>query len=167
MKLTFSSNYKMLGRRLNHIQTEMTTLPEKLAKEVSHVFYEAVTSNLETQGRGSGIPLSTATKHIYDIDGEPNGDALKNTIEIKVISSGNKWVGVVGIPAGEPTMIAHVQDMGATIPVSDAMRGFLAHRGIYLKAETSHIHVPGRRFWRMARNTTKIFIRKKLKNVLH
>lgn len=143
--------------------------PEKLAKESAQHFYDGLVKNLQEQGRGGELPdLSDATKQIYEIDGEPDGSGLTDHIQVSVSKKGKTWVGTVSIPSGKPSLIAAVQESGATIPVSDRMRGFLAIRGIYLRNTTNYIYVPGRRFWSKAKADTKRFTRRRLRrNVLH
>jgi hypothetical protein len=62
--------------------------------------------------------------------------------------STKRYVATLGIPDGKPTIVAKVQNDGATIQVTDKMRGYLsAALGIHLNASTTHIVVPGRYFW--------------------
>jgi len=110
---------------------------------------QRVRSHLDTQGRGGAAPpLSDMTRHIYSVDGEPDGSGIVNHLTLEFRQSGDRFIAVLGIPDGKPSMIAKVQDRGATIPVSDRMRGFLsAAYGIHLRKETTHINIPGRHFW--------------------
>jgi hypothetical protein len=111
--------------------------------------------NLETQGRGGqGPELSDLTKRIYDQVGEPDGSGIRNHLEVSYKKLGSRQTAVLGLPQGKPSIVARVQNEGATIPVTDSMRGYLsAALGIHLKASTTHIVVPGRKFWDLAYKT--------------
>lgn len=68
-------------------------------------------------------------------------------------------VGVLSKSGGELIKIAAVQEFGATIPVTDKMRGFFAYRfGINLKASTTEIKIPERSYIRSSfdDNETKL-----------
>jgi hypothetical protein len=169
VKMKFRSDYRRLDRRVNQVRSHLRNInPEKSASESAHYFHARLIENLETQGRGGESPdLSTATRQIYKLDGEPDGSGIRNHIQVSVSKRGKAWVGSVNIPPGKPTLVAAVQESGATIPVTEKMRGFLALRGIYLKSSTNYIYVPGRRFWSKAKTDTKRFTRGRLrKNVL-
>lgn len=76
---------------------------------------------------------------------------LSDKIELEIHRTPHGIRTVIGVPAGEPTTIAYVQEYGAAIPVTQGMRGYIAHTwGIYLKQSTSHIYVPGKQFWSKA-----------------
>lgn len=168
-KIKFKSDYRRLDNRVNQMRSHFRKVdPEKSAKESAHYFYNKLIENLESQGRGGEPPdLSTATRQIYQVDGEPDGSGIRNHIVVSVNKRGKSWVGSVMIPPGKPTLVAAVQESGATIPVTERMRGFLALRGIYLKSSTNYIYVPGRKFWSKAKTDTKRFTRGKLRrNVL-
>ena len=73
---------------------------------------------------------------------------LSDKIEVNVTNTSQGVKVVIGVPEGEPTTIAYVQEHGAAIPVTPKMRGYIAYTwGIYLKQSTTHIHVPGKQFW--------------------
>lgn len=170
VKIKFRSDYRRLERRVDQVRSHLRNIdPEKSARESANYFYNKLIENLESQGRGGEPPdLSTATRQIYKVDGEPDGSGIRNHIQVSVSKRGKSWVGTVNIPPGKPTLVAAVQESGATIPVTDKMRGFLASRGIYLKSSTNYIYVPGRKFWSKARTDTKRFTRGRLrKSVLH
>jgi len=128
--------------RINAKGAQWTILSAKRLDEI-------IRQHLARQGRGGyPPPLSDMTKRIYQVAGEPDGSGIHNTLEQYFRQEGNGFIAGVGIPEGKQTMIAKVQDEGAVIPVTQKMRGFMAANfGIYLRAETSHIIVPGRNFW--------------------
>lgn len=51
-----------------------------------------------------------------------------------------------GIPAGPLARIARVQEEGATIEVTPAMRAYLHAEGLHLRADTTHVVIPARPF---------------------
>lgn len=137
--------------RLEQLAQNATTSGERWVKQLAHRMHDRAILNLGTQGRGRlPPPLSEATKKIYAQDGPPDGSGIRDHITITYHHSGSKFVAIVGIPEGQPSLIARVQERGATIPVSPQMRGWLAHRGIFLKESTTHINIPGRHFWEQA-----------------
>lgn len=68
--------------------------------------------------------------------------ALKNTTSKEIRA------GFFGDKDAELPMIASVQEFGAKIPVSDAMRKFFAANGYPLKADTQFFIIPERAFLR-------------------
>lgn len=57
----------------------------------------------------------------------------------------------VGLQADEDSkilMIAHVNEFGFQIKVTDKMRGYLGATGLHLKPETTHINIPERSYIR-------------------
>lgn len=125
---------------------------ERIVRKTGAEVDRYIQDHLSHQGRGGAPPpLSSATLNIYGVDGEPDGSGLRNHIKLTYHKTATGTIAVIGIPEGKPTVIAHVQNSGAVIPVTPKMRGFLAAAyGIYLKAETQHIHIPGRHFWDQA-----------------
>jgi len=144
-----SSSYGQLLAKLKHARARVNAKGAQWTILSAKRLDEIIRQHLAGQGRGgSPPPLSDMTKHIYQIAGEPDGSGIHNTLEQYSRQEGNTFIAGVGIPEGEQTMIAKVQDEGAVIPVTDKMRGFLAANfGIYLRVETSHIIIPGRNFW--------------------
>jgi hypothetical protein len=104
------------------------------------------------------------TRHIYKIDGEPDGSGIANHLVLEPLhQTGNHYTAVLGVPEGKPTMLMIVQDQGATVPVSDKMRGFLAAQyGIFLKSSTIAIIIPGRGVWQDSWHESKIHIQTQL-----
>jgi hypothetical protein len=84
---------------------------------------------------------------MYSQYGEPDGSGILNHIEFDSKTNSKGAIAWMGIPSGKPTVVAIVQDRGATITVTPKMRGFLASRGIFLRADTMAIVVPGRGSW--------------------
>jgi phage gpG-like protein len=135
--------------RLAKLQASIS-IGNKAATRAAATMDSAVRHNLQTQGRAGGNPppLSEMTKQIYAQVGEPDGSGIENHLELAYTKRGRKYVATLGIPDGKPTIVAKVQNDGATIPVTAKMRGYLsAVLGIHLKASTTHIVVPGRYFW--------------------
>jgi len=163
MDLTYTSNFRDAIASLKNIRVYYKTVGERWVSEACLHFKEQLIANLASQGQGSQ-PLSPMTRLIYDRTGEPDGSGIVEHIGITVTRVGNSWVGTIGIKSGKPTMIALVQDQGASILVTEAMRGFLSSAyGIHLRQETTHIHIPGRRFWRLSCQSTRQFALQKLK----
>jgi len=147
MTLKFESEWDGLFDRLHALGTSVPLRGVDRVKRLGAATHAAARTNLEDQGRGGqGPPLSKATLKIYAQAGDPDGRALLDRIELTRYS--NRVI--VGIPDGKPTTIARVQDRGAIIPVTDAMRGYLAAHGIHLRQSTQYIQVPPRGFWTRA-----------------
>lgn len=135
---------------------------EKCVKYLNALYLD----HLENQGRGGASPnLSDATKLIYDATGEPDGSGIRNHIEITYSQQGNNTIATFGIPEGQPSLVAKVQDRGAVIPVTERMRGFLAHCGIHLKASTTTIFIPGRHSWSESLEKTIDYAKDELKQL--
>lgn len=65
-------------------------------------------------------------------------------------------VGVLSSSSGELLMIANVQEFGASIPVTDKMRGyFLYEFGVALRKDTTVINIPERSFIRSSFDKNK------------
>lgn len=108
----------------------------------------AFRQNLATQGRGGiGPPLTDFTKRVYGIVGEPDGSGIRNHIVVLIDTMGNTFTGVVGIPAGRPTIITKIQNDGAIIPITNSMRDYFASIGMPLSQSKHYFDVPGRRAW--------------------
>lgn len=150
MKLTCTGGYGELCSQLaiaeRQIPVDAQIWAERCARSLDR-FYRYY---LSRQGRGGAPPpLSDLTRRIYDVDGEPSGDGIRNHIEINVTATAHHAIAVWGIPEGKPAMVARVQDGGATIRVTQKMRGYMAARyGIFLKQSTQVIVIPARHSWR-------------------
>lgn len=144
-----SSSYGQLLAKLKNARARVNAKGAQWVLVSANRLDDLIRQHLQGQGRGGAPPpLSEMTKQIYEIAGEPDGSGIHNTLEQYFRQEGNVFVAGVGIPEGKPTTIAKVQDEGAVIPVTDKMRGFMAANfGIYLRAETTHIVIPGRNFW--------------------
>lgn len=144
--------FAAISRRLLILERSVSDRGALLMKTAAERTHELALENLASQGRGgSPPPLSGATRRIYERDGQPDGSGIRNHMEVSYQRNGNETVAILGILAGQPSVVARVQDQGATIAVTEAMRGFLSARyGINLRATTTYIHVPGRRFWERA-----------------
>lgn len=149
VNLDNSSTYAQLLAKLKNARSRVNAKGAQWVLVSANRLDELIREHLKSQGRGgTPPPLSEMTKQIYEIAGEPDGSGIHNTLEQYFRKEKNAFVAGVGIPEGKPTIIAKVQDEGAVIPVTDKMRGFMAANfGIYLRAETTHIVIPGRNFW--------------------
>ena len=149
MKFKIIKNeFPALRSRLIQMQKQVIPTGQKWAEESAQNFEGIYRSHLATQGRGGAPPpLSGATEYMYSQYGEPNGSGILNHIEFDSKTNSKGAIAWVGIPSGKPTVVAIVQDKGATITVTPKMRGFLASRGIFLGADTMAIVVPGRGSW--------------------
>ena len=54
----------------------------------------------------------------------------------------------VGVLKGESKWLAGIHEYGLNIEVTEKMRKYLASQGLYLRKETTHIHIPERSFLR-------------------
>jgi hypothetical protein len=153
--LKVASSLDKLSQRIQK-HKKIPQIGRQWAKDAAKRTTSMAKANLESQGRGGqGPPLSSATIKIYAQSGEPDGSGIRNHIETTEQSSDNHFTAVSGILSGKPTLIAKVQDRGAVIKVTDAMRGFLAAHGVFLKASTTEIFIPPRYFWTMAVRDSK------------
>jgi hypothetical protein len=167
MKLEITKNeWGQLKAKLLRLETELPGLGRKWAEACANFFNARYREHLRTQGRGGvGPRLSPVTLYLYSRRGHPDGSGIRNFIEIDSVTQGDNFKIVFGIKAGRATMIAKVQDRGATIRVTERMRGFLARNGVFLRRSTTHINVPGRRSWRDTSESTKKFAASQLKEV--
>lgn len=67
---------------------------------------------------------------------------------LEEITSFEIRVGFVGQVDSKILMIAHVNEFGWQIEVTDKMRGYLGATGLHLKKETTNINIPERSFIR-------------------
>jgi len=148
VKLNLSGGFSQLEKRLNQLGPQSTKAGYKWAERCARSIHRHYLAHLATQGRGGqGPDLSDLTKEIYRQAGEPDGSGIRNHIEIVIERKGRRGVVAIwGILEGKPSMVARVQDRGATIRVTQKMRGFMAARyGIFLRRSTKVIVIPGRR----------------------
>jgi hypothetical protein len=147
-RLEVTNNWGPLKSALTRLPAAAQAWGEEWARDSVHNLDRIYRDHLAHQGRGGEPPpLSDATKHLYDRVGEPDGSGIRNHITIEYEVTPRGCTAIFGIPEGQPSIVARVQNEGATIPVSDAMRGFLAAHGIFLKATTTHIEIPARYSW--------------------
>lgn len=67
----------------------------------------------------------------------------------------------VGVLKGEHKWLAGIHEYGLDIEVTDKMRKYLASQGLYLRKETTHIHIPERSFLRSGFDQCKGDVMKK------
>lgn len=165
MKIDIKKNeFSLLRSRITKLSTKVLPVGQEWATQSVNKFEEIYREHLENQGRGGAPPpLSSATEYIYSQDGWPDGSGIRNHIEIITRVDKKGAIALLGIPKGKPTMVAIVQDKGATITVTDKMRGFLASRGIFLRADTIAIVIPGRHSWSESIKTAIKLAKTKLK----
>lgn len=72
----------------------------------------------------------------------------------------------VGVLHGEHAWLASIHEYGCDIHVTDKMRKYLASRGLYLKKETTHIHIPERSFLRTGYDTHRDAVMEKAQQML-
>lgn len=90
------------------------------------------------KSKGDGFP--SMIKRLHDLDGA--------AIE-------------VGVLKGESAWLASIHEYGCNIPVTDKMRKYLASQGLYLRKETTHIHIPERSFLRTGYDKNRDDVMKK------
>lgn len=166
MRLKTKDNWGNLFERLHLLKTKVPEHGAKLMVQAAQEMDSEVRSHLKKQGRGGAPPpLSDMTRHIYSIKGEPDGSGVEDAMEVVVMKRGHDFTAVFGIPDGKPTMIIKVQNEGASIHVTDKMRGFLAaNYGIFLRASTTVIVIPGRDVWNEPWQLTKESFERRIKD---
>lgn len=149
MQFTHKSNWSELFEKLDKLERRSPIVGAQIMDSAAHRMDDHIRDHLARQGRGGAQPpLAETTKHIYSIDGEPDGSGIRNHIRVKAGWEGNRYTAILGILDGKPTLVAKVQNDGCIIPVTQAMRGYFAARyGIFFKADKKYIVVPGRHFW--------------------
>jgi hypothetical protein len=150
MKITIKikGSYKKFNEDVKTHLNEARDLGLQWINASTAQHYEILLAYLETQGRGGAPPpLSPITRQLYSRVGEPDGSGIRNHIKVETGRSKNRYWGRVYIADGKPAMIAKVQNDGAIIRVTDAMRGYLAANGVFLRSSTQFIEIPGRHFW--------------------
>jgi len=161
---TQRNDYPRLRNALTEIEKEVPRKGERWARQSVQFLDETYRDHLATQGRGGQPPpLSAVTRRLYRRLGEPNGSGIRNHIRLTYHQQGAAFTATFGIPKGRPTLVAKVQDVGATIRVTPRMRGFLAYHGIFLKATTTHIQIPGRHSWEYSLRDAKEEAKRNLK----
>ncbi|QLE46402.1 hypothetical protein FD723_40025 (plasmid) [Nostoc sp. C052] len=167
MKVTIVKNeWGQLKAKLRKLEFDLPELGKIWATNCAQFFNTRYREHLRTQGRGGAGPrLSPVTLYLYNRRGNPDGSGIRNFIEIESATEGNKFRIVFGIKAGRASMIAKVQDRGATIKVTERMRGFLARNGVFLRRSTTHINVPGRRSWSETSERTREYAKSTLKEI--
>jgi len=165
MELTLAKNeWGQLSGQLERLERNGAAAGAQLMEGAARRLEGELRHRLETQGRGGQPPpLSQMSRHIYRITGGPDGSGIRNHLVLEFRQRGSQRIATVGIPVGRPSLIARVQDRGAIVPVSAKMRRFLAAAyGIYLRASTTHIRIPGRRFWELSVESARRQTRREL-----
>ena len=67
---------------------------------------------------------------------------------LEELSTTHLEIGIFGEDGSDMLMIANVNEFGCNIKVTDKMRGYLAYKGLHLKASTKEIRIPERSFIR-------------------
>lgn len=149
MTLSYKSDWDKLFDKLDKLEKRSPIVGSQIMNRSAHRMDDHIRDHLASQGRGGAPPpLTETTKHIYSIDGEPDGSGIRDHIRVKAGWEGNRYTAILGILDGKPTLVAKVQNDGCIIPVTQAMRGYFAARyGIFFKPEKKYLVVPGRHFW--------------------
>lgn len=85
---------------------------------------------------------------------------------IKRLEAVNGSAVEVGVLKGESKWLAGIHEWGCDIPVTKKMRKYLASKGLRLRKETTHIHIPERSFLRAGFDDNQEAIREKAQKVL-
>jgi hypothetical protein len=166
MKLTIKNEWAGLKEKLLKLEYQLPEKGENWARACGQFLNNRYRAHLDSQGRGGAPPpLSPITLRLYKRMGNPDGTGIRNHIELESDRQGNKYTVIFGITAGRGTMVAKVQDQGATIKVTQRMRGFLARNGVFLRGSTTHIHVPGRHSWSESNQDARSYARTQLKKL--
>jgi hypothetical protein len=157
VKVTYNSEWDELIEKLDKLERRSPLIGSQIMNRAAHRMDDHIRDHLASQGRGGAQPpLTETTKHIYSIDGEPDGSGIRDHIRVKAGWEGNQYTAILGILDGKPTLVAKVQNDGCIIPVTQAMRGYFAARyGIFFGASKKYIVVPGRHFWDDSLEKTK------------
>lgn len=168
MRLKIKGSYRKAARDFNDQLKSVPQVAETWTRTMTAYHQHLLLDYLESQGRAGGAPppLSAATRSLYEQRGEPDGSGIRDHIKTEVGRNGNRWWGRVYIDTDKASLIARVQNAGAIIPVTDAMRGFLAAHGIYLKSSTTFIEIPARKFWTNSSVRAQRLARRRLKKIL-
>jgi hypothetical protein len=123
-------------RSLMLLKSKSPKMGEKWVKDSANEFYQQLLHNLETQGRGGqGPALAESTIARYKASGGslPDGSGIRNHIQVRFTRTSRGFNAVVGIPNGDPTMVAIVQNYGCVI-----------------QSGNKSFYVPARYFWTLA-----------------
>lgn len=72
----------------------------------------------------------------------------------------------VGVLQGESKWLAAIHEYGLDIQVTDKMRKYLASQGLYLRKDTTHIHIPERSFLRTGYDKNRDDVMEKAQRML-
>ena len=150
MKASFENESEgdALIRALNSLKTNPERVTKKWVDDCAEEFKQSLIENLETQGRGGQPPpLAESTLKRYETN-PPDGSGIRNHIQIRKRRRGKIYEVTVGIPTGDPSMIAHVQNYGCTI-----------------ERDGKTFYVPGRQFWSLAAQKIKRYSKRRIKVV--
>lgn len=140
MKLKTKTSRQILAD-LAQLQQDIKSMEQEVIKIAKETHAETIRLLLEQTDITKASPFVK----------QGNEHGLSDKIELEIHRTPNGIRTIIGVPPGEPTTIAYVQEQGAAIPVTPGMRGYIAHTwGIHLKQSTTHIHVPGKQFWSKA-----------------
>lgn len=123
-------------RSLILLKKNTPKIAEKWVKDSANEFHQQLLHNLETQGRGGQGPElaeSTLARYRASNGALPDGSGIRNHIQVRFTKTARGFSAVVGIPNGDPTMVAMVQNYGCLIQVGN-----------------KSFYVPARYFWTLA-----------------
>lgn len=144
MQLTQSGSFKPLSTRFAQLKAGKAAA-QSWAEDSAEAFKTA----LADQYANPNPRRSSATEHLRR-ERKEKREPLVSRLEVVRTVTANSVSVVVGMPEGEGSMIAYVQEYGATVVVTEKMRGFMSANGMPLKASTKAIHIPARHPWRQS-----------------
>jgi len=120
---------------------------QKALKQLAEAGRDFIVQGI-TSTRGSWADLNDITKQLKGKD-DILVDSGSFVDSMSVWQEGKRWY--AGIPAGakgdkgqDLTMVGLVHENGATVPVTEGVRGFFASRGVPLRADTQYLTIPPR-----------------------
>lgn len=153
-------DFERLVRKLKNIQKLGTEFAPPPLRATGEKMRSRSIENLKTQGRGGeGPPLAESTKRIYAKYGEPRGETLANNMRVSTRKERNGFTVEVDFASGsdpDPRAVAVLQNFGGMTEVDERTRSRFAGAGINLRPTTTHLFVPGRRFWDKAYEDVRV-----------
>lgn len=149
-------------------ERDINDLMHKLAEDFADFIFQRIMSYLES-GRPDWPALSEVTKQLKGHDKILVGSGdYKRSIKTEV--EGNRArVGILtprGPSGQDMELIAKVIEGGATIPVTEKMRKWLASRGVFLRKTTMFITIPPRPVFNSAMDEYEDILNAKLSKFL-
>lgn len=133
-------NWDRADRRFHALGEKIRVQVAKAERAVG----QALVAGIRAEMHAVGPQLHPFSAERKGTDDPLVGGELERQITYRVTPGGGSvWA---GIPAGPFARIARIQEDGATIEVTPAMRAHLHAEGLHLRVDTTHVVVPARPF---------------------